>query len=72
MQAIRDSREDYTINDVLDDLVNNANYHFSLEGKIIHTFSFSEELDHGTSHRYLIKNINSLRMKEMLKQIMFQ
>ena len=64
IESIRDSREDYIINDVLNDLLEYANYHFSLEEKLLHKFSYSNEHDHETKHREFTDKIKSLKIEE--------
>ncbi len=67
VQAIRDSREDCIIDEVLDDLVDYANYHFSLEERLLHRYGFADEHDHETQHREFIEMIRSLKVKENVR-----
>lgn len=66
VESIRNSREDFVINEVLNDLTEYAHYHFSLEGKILKRYELVDEHDHEMEHRSFIERVKSLKVGEEL------
>jgi hemerythrin len=64
IENIRNSREDYIINEVLNDLSEYSNYHFTLEEKLLQKYSYKNEHNHAIKHKEFTKKINSLRIDQ--------
>jgi len=67
VEAIRDSREDCIINEVLEDLTRYADYHFTLEDRIMRAYGYPDLHDHETGHREFVERVRSLRVGENVR-----
>jgi hemerythrin-like metal-binding protein len=67
VENIRDSREDYIINEVLKDLTEYSSYHFTLEEKLLQKYSYEDKHDHEIKHREFTEKINSLRIEQNVR-----
>jgi len=65
-ESFRDSREDLIIDEVLDDLLEYANYHFGLEETLFTKYDYQKKAAHIAEHQHFIARISALKIKDTI------
>jgi len=61
IESIRDSRDDYIIGDVLNDLTEYSKSHFGVEERLLKKYDYFEEPEHEARHREFAERVNELK-----------